>query len=85
MPGERQVDQGALFYKFSLDRHVPADHMLRAIDRFVDLEGVRAHLVLQPDGSPLDRSGVADPDAACRLLLRHPLGAAAMRGGPIST
>jgi len=23
---------------------VPADHMLRAIDRFVYLEGVRAHL-----------------------------------------
>jgi transposase len=44
MMGERQGDQGALFYKFALDRHVPADHMLRAIDRFVDLEGVRAHL-----------------------------------------
>ena len=41
MMGERQVEQGALFYKFSLDRHVPADHMLRAIDRFVDFEGVR--------------------------------------------
>jgi hypothetical protein len=37
MMGERQVDQGALLYEFSLDRHVPGDHMLRAIDRFVGL------------------------------------------------
>ena len=32
MMGERRVDQSALFYEFSLERHVPADHMLRAID-----------------------------------------------------
>ncbi len=44
MMGDRQVMQGALFYEFSLERHVPADHMLRAIDRFVDLDGVRTHL-----------------------------------------
>jgi hypothetical protein len=34
MMGERQLDQGSLFYRFSLERHVPADHLLRAIDRF---------------------------------------------------
>ena len=44
MMGERRTDQAALFYEFSLERHVPADHMLRAIDRFVDLEGMRAHV-----------------------------------------
>lgn len=44
MMGDRQVDQAALFYEFSLERHLPADHMLRAIDRFVDLDGVRAHV-----------------------------------------
>ena len=44
MMGERRVDQSALFYEFSLERHVPRDHLLRSIDRFVDLEGVRAHL-----------------------------------------
>lgn len=43
MMGERRVDQSALFYEFSLERHVPADHMLRAIDRFVALDGLRAH------------------------------------------
>ena len=35
MMGHRQVEQGALFYEFSLERHVPADHLLRSIDRFV--------------------------------------------------
>ena len=37
MMGERWTGQGALFYEFSLERHVPAEHMLRAIDRFIDL------------------------------------------------
>ena len=41
MMGERQVQQDALFYEFSLERHVPEKHLLRAIDRFVDLSGVR--------------------------------------------
>src|SRR6201999_4340619 len=40
MMGHRQVEQAALFYEFSLERHVPADHLLRSIDRFVDLEEV---------------------------------------------
>ena len=29
MMGERQTDQPALFYAFKLERHVPADHLLR--------------------------------------------------------
>jgi hypothetical protein len=44
MMGERTVVQRALFYEFSLERHLPADHLLRSIDRFVDLSGIRAHL-----------------------------------------
>ena len=39
MMGERRVMQEALFYGFSLERHVPDNHMLRRIDRFVDLSG----------------------------------------------
>ena len=39
MMGERRVMQEALFYGFSLERHVPDDHLLRRIDRFVDLDG----------------------------------------------
>ena len=42
--GERRAMQEARFYGFSLDRHVPVDHLLRKIDRFVDLSEVRAHL-----------------------------------------
>ena len=44
MMGERRVMQEALLYGFSLERHVPNDHLLRKIDRFVDLSEVRAHL-----------------------------------------
>jgi hypothetical protein len=27
MMGDRRGDQGALFYEFSLERHVPQDHL----------------------------------------------------------
>ena len=37
MMGPRQVAQAALFYEFSLEDHVPQDHLLRSIDGFVDL------------------------------------------------
>ena len=56
MMGPRQVEQGVLFYNFSLDAHVPADHLLRSIDRFVDLSELRRELgaVLQHAGTALD-------------------------------
>jgi hypothetical protein len=44
MMGERQVQQDALFYEFSLERHVPTEHLLRSLDRFVELDGVRREL-----------------------------------------
>ena len=37
--GERRVRQDALFYEFSLEEHVPEGHLLRSIDRFVELDG----------------------------------------------
>ena len=42
--GERRMMQEALFYGFSLERHVPDSHMFRRIDRFVDLSEIRAYL-----------------------------------------
>jgi len=33
-----------LFYEFSLEKHIPGDHLLRSIDRFVDLDQVRQDL-----------------------------------------
>jgi len=44
MMGDRWSGEDALFYEFSLGRHVPAEHLLRSIDRFVDLDGVRCEL-----------------------------------------
>src|SRR5262249_56801174 len=44
MMGGRQVHQDALFYEFSLERHVPERHLLRLIDRFVELDGLRRGL-----------------------------------------
>ena len=44
MMGPRQMAQGALFYEFSLEDHVPSDHLLRRIDRFVDLSDIRRFL-----------------------------------------
>ena len=66
MMGDRRVDQAALFYEFSLERHVPADHMLRSIDRFVDLEGLRAHVA--PFYSPIGRPSI-DPELLIRMLI----------------
>jgi transposase len=66
MMGPRQVAQGALFYEFSLERHVPDDHLLRAIDRVVDLGDVRVRLA--PFYSTTGRPSV-DPELMIRMLL----------------
>ena len=66
MMGERTVMQEALFVGFSIERHVPADHLLRKIDRFVDLSGVRAHVA--PFYSDVGRPSV-DPELMIRMLL----------------
>lgn len=36
--------QEELFYAFNLDDVVPQDHLLRDIDRVLDLSGLREHL-----------------------------------------
>src|SRR3989454_4750362 len=66
MMGPRQVEQGALFYNFSLDAHVPADHLLRSIDRFVDLSELRRELA--PFYSTLGRPSI-DPQLLIRMLI----------------
>ena len=66
MMGPRQVEQGALFYNFSLDAHVPADHLLRSIDRFVDLSELRRELA--PFYSMLGRPSI-DPELMIRMLI----------------
>ena len=66
MMGPRQVAQGALFYEFSIEDHVPSDHLLRGIDRFVDLGDMRRHLA--PFYSSIGRPSV-DPELMIRMLL----------------
>jgi len=66
MMGPQQVEQGALFYEFSLDDHVPPDHLLRSIDRFVDVSDLR--LELASFYSPIGRPSV-DPELMIRMLI----------------
>jgi len=66
MMGPRQEAQGSLFYQFSLEDHVPTDHLMRSIDRFVDLSGIRTHLA--PFYSATGRPSV-DPELMIRMLL----------------
>lgn len=42
--GFRQEAQAALLYEVSLEERVPHNHMLRSMDRFVDLCSIRTHL-----------------------------------------
>jgi transposase len=66
MMGERRVIQEALFYGFSLERHVPDNHLLRKIARFVDLSDVRRHL--EPYYSDMSRPSI-DPELMIRMLI----------------
>src|ERR1700692_1526784 len=66
MMGPRQVEQGVLFYNFSLDAHVPGDHLLRSIGRFVDLSELRRELA--PFYSTLGRPSI-DPELMVRMLI----------------
>ena len=66
MMGPRQEAQAALFYEFSLEDYVPQDHLLRSIDRFVDLGGIRD--LLAEFYSHTGRPSV-DPELLIRMLL----------------
>lgn len=66
MIGHRQVEQAALFYEFSLEEHVPADHLLRSIDRFVELGELRRELAAFY--SAIGRPSV-DPELMIRMLI----------------
>src|SRR6056297_2214886 len=66
MLGPKQKAQAALFYEFSLEDHVPQDHLLRSIDRFVDLGDIRARLAnfYSHTGRPS-----IDPELLIRMLI----------------
>lgn len=66
MMGPRQEAQPALFYELSLEDHIPRDHLLRSIDRFVDLSSIRSHLAdfYSHTGRPS-----VDPELLIHMLL----------------
>src|SRR3954466_16323706 len=66
MRGDRQVEQAALFYEFSLEKHIPADHLLRSIDKFVDFHEIKRDLA--PFYSNIGRPSI-DPELIIQMLL----------------
>ena len=61
-----QATPERLFYDFCLNEHVPADHILRHIDRFLDLSDVRREL--KPFYSHIGRPSI-DPELMIRMLI----------------
>jgi transposase len=55
-----------LFYDFCLEDHVPSDHMLRRIDRFLDLGDIRTKLA--PFYCTIGRPSI-DPELMIRMLI----------------
>lgn len=66
MMGQLPPAQNALFYDFNLDGHIPSDHLLRRIDRFLDFDAIRQHLM--PYYSQIGRPSI-DPELMIRMLL----------------
>lgn len=66
MMGNQGGGQERLFYSFNLDDHVPKDHLLRGIDRFLDLSALREHLAsfYSHTGRPS-----IDPELMVRMLV----------------
>jgi len=62
----RLEHQEALFYEFSLQDHVPQDHLLRRIDKFLNFDTLRAELatLYSHTGRPS-----VDPELMIRMLL----------------
>jgi transposase len=61
-----QATSARLFYDFSLDDHVPSDHMLRSIDRHFSLDDIRQ--ALRPHYSNTGRPSI-DPELMIRMLI----------------
>ena len=66
MMGQHSGVQDRLFYSFNLDDQVPRDHLVRGIDRYFDLSGLREQLA--PFYSHTGRPSI-DPELMLRMLL----------------
>lgn len=61
-----QAARERLFYDFCLNEHVPEDHVLRQIDRFVDFDDIRQKL--KPFYCSIGRPSI-DPELMIRMLI----------------
>ena len=68
MMGRQDRDQGQLFYEFSLDEMIPADHLLRRINVFATAVLADLHDQLKTFYSDIGRPSV-DPELMIRMLL----------------
>ena len=66
MMGQQSSRQARLFYEFCLEDRVPADHLLRKIERFLELDNLRQ--VLAPFYSAMGRPSI-DPELMIRMLV----------------
>lgn len=66
MMGQRTGGQERLFYSFNLEDHVPQNHLLRGIDRCLDLSELRRHLA--DHYSHTGRPSI-DPELMIRMLI----------------
>ena len=66
MMGECSGSQGRFFYRFDLEKRVPADHLVRKIEAVLDLSKLRAELA--PHYSHTGRPSI-DPELMIRMLL----------------
>lgn len=66
MMGYQTGGQEQLFYAFSLEDHIPSNHLLRCINRFLDLSDLRRHLCefYSHTGRPS-----IDPELLVRMLV----------------
>jgi transposase len=66
MMGRQATGREQLFYTFSMEDHVPEDHLLRGIHQFLDLSAFRQHM--EPFYSPVGRPSI-DPELMIRMLI----------------
>jgi transposase len=66
MMGQHSGVQEQLFFCFSLENHIPKDHLLRGINQFLDLGDLRQHLA--EFYSPIGRPSI-DPELMIRMLI----------------
>jgi len=66
MMGQQVGGQERLFYSFNLETVIPQNHLLRGIDRCLDLDGLRQHLT--DYYSAIGRPSV-DPELMIRMLV----------------